>query len=118
MVLSMLEYIMGKNGFRKGLQLFAKKYHEKLAGQKEFQYSMEKLNDPRLRTPQLPSVSPYNAVGSGSLDWFFSQWFKSKETLDYGIETSSTRILPDGTYETEIVVNKNGMLPKCQLLLH
>ena len=106
MVLSMLEYLMGKNGFRKGLQHFAKKYQGKLAGQKEFQYSMEKLHDPRLRTPPLPPVNSYIAVGSGSLDWFFTQWFKTKETLDYGFETSSTRTLPDGTYETEIVINK------------
>ena len=108
MVLSMLEYILGKNGFRKGLEHFAKKYQGKLAGQKEFQYSMEKTNTPRLRNPPLPQVSPYNLLGSGSLDWFFVQWFKTKETLDYGFETSSTNHLPDGTFETEIVVNKKG----------
>jgi len=108
MVLSMLEYLMGKNSFTKGMQHFAEKYHGKLAGQKEFQHSMEKLNDPRLRTPSLPLVSPYKAVGSGSLDWFFTQWFKTKKTLDYDFETSSTRNLPDGSYETEIVINKKG----------
>ena len=108
MVLSMLEYLMGKNGFRKGLQHFAKKYQGKLAGQKEFQYSMEKLNTPRFRDPPLPSVSPYNEVGPGSLDWFFTQWFKTKKTLDYSFENSSTSHLPDGTYETEIVINKIG----------
>ena len=108
MVLSMLEYIMGKNNFRKGLQYFSKKYQRKLAGQKEFQSSMEKLFDPRLRTPKLPQVSPYNKLGVGSLDWFFTQWFKTKKTLDYGLENSSTRTLPDGTFATEIVINKNG----------
>ncbi len=108
MVLSMLEYILGKNGFRKGLENFAKKYQGKLAGQKEFQYSMENSNTPRLRNPPLPQVNPYNLLGSGSLDWFFVQWFKTKKTLDYSFETSSTVHLPDGTFETEIVVNKKG----------
>ena len=47
-------------------------------------------------------------MGSGSLDWFFAQWFKTKKTLDYDFGTSSTRNLPDGTYETELVINKKG----------
>ena len=46
-------------------------------------------------------------MGSGSLDWFFAQWFQTVKTLDYGFESSSTRALPDGTYETEIVIYKN-----------
>ncbi len=108
LVLSMLEYLLGKNRFTKGLQHFTKQYHGKLAGQAEFQDSMEKINDFRFRVPPLPQVKPYNQTGSGSLDWFFAQWFKTNEALDYGFETSNTNILPDGTYETKIVINKKG----------
>ena len=108
LVLSMLEYIMGKLAFKKGLQLFVQKYQGKLVTQKEFQYAMEKFNFPQQRTPPLPSERPYNSDGTGSLEWFFSQWFRTVQTLDYSFEDSITRNLPDGMYETEIKINKNG----------
>ena len=70
MVLSMLEYLMGNRAFRQGLQHFAQNNQGVLAGQKEFQVSMEKFNDPKRRVPPLPSVSPYGIKGKGSLDGF------------------------------------------------
>jgi hypothetical protein len=107
MVLSMLEYLMGNRAFRQGLQHFAQNNQGVLAGQKEFQVSMEKFNDPKRRVPPLPSVSPYGIKGKGSLDWFFSQWFRTVQTLDYSFERSTIRTLSDGMYETEIIINKN-----------
>ena len=108
MVLSMLEYMLGKRAFKKGLQLFVKEYQGKLVGQKEFQHAMEKFNFPQQKTPPLPFENPYNSDGIGSLEWFFSQWFRTVQTLDYSFEDSITRTLPDGMYETEIKINKIG----------
>ena len=108
MVLSMLEYMLGKLAFKKGLQHFVQIYQGELVGQKEFQHAMEKFNFPQQRTPSLPSESPYNTNGTGSLEWFFSQWFRTVQTLDYSFEDSITRTLPNGMYETEIKINKIG----------
>lgn len=109
MVLSMLEYMQGKRSFKKGLQHFSVKYQQKSVSQQEFQESMEKFNQPQLRLQSLPTVSPYDADGAGSLQWFFSQWFRTVQTLDYSFEESKTKTLADGRYETEIIINKNGV---------
>jgi len=108
MVLSMLEHVLGELAFKKGLQIFVKEYQGKLVGQKEFQHVMEKFNFPQKKTPPLPLEKPYNSEGIGSLEWFFSQWFSTVQTLDYSFEDSITRTLPDGMYETEIKINKIG----------
>ncbi|MDP6216347.1 MAG: M1 family aminopeptidase, partial [SAR324 cluster bacterium] len=108
MVFSMLEYFLGDIAFQKGLQHFFKNNQQKLVGLKEIQKAFEKFNHPSLRTPLLPAESPYNAEGYGSLEWFFSQWFRTVQTLDYSFEDSTTRTLSNGKYETIIMVNKIG----------
>ena len=109
MVFSMLEYLMGDIAFQKGLQHFFKNNQQKLVDLKEIQKSFEKFNQPSLRAPPLPAESLYYVDGYGSLEWFFSQWFLTVQTLDYSIEDSNTKTLTNGKYETEIMVNKIGV---------
>ena len=109
MVLSMLEYTMGDKAFKKAIQYFSQNYQQNVIELLEFQQAMEKFNYYQLRTPLLPSVSPYNMDGNGSLEWFFSQWFGTVQTLDYSFGDSTTRTLPNGFYETEVSVNKIGL---------
>ena len=108
MVFSMLEYLLGHRAFQQGLQHFFKNNQQKLVSIKEIQQAFEKFNRPHLRTPPLPEESPYNADGYGSLEWFFSQWFRSAQTLDYSFEDSTNRTLSNGKYETKIIINKIG----------
>ena len=108
MVFSMLEYLLGKRAFQQGLQHFSQTYHQNLVGIKEFQQAMEKFNFPALRIPPLPDEGPYRAEGPKSLEWFFSQWFRTVKTLDYSFEDSATKTLSNGKYETEIKINKIG----------
>ena len=109
MVFSMLEYLLGDIAFQKGLQHFFKNNQQKLVDLKEIQKSFEKFNQPSLRAPPLPAESLYYVDGYGSLEWFFSQWFLTVQTLDYSIEDSTTKTLTNGKYETEIMVNKIGV---------
>ena len=108
MVFSMLEYLLGHKAFKQGLQYFFKKNQQKLVSIKEIQKAFEKFNLPPLRTRPLPAKSPYNTGGHGSLEWFFSQWFRTVLTMDYSLEDSTTRTLSDGRYETKIIIKKIG----------
>ena len=96
MVFSMLEYMLGHRAFQQGLQHFINNNQQKLVRIREIQQAFEKFNLPHLRISQLPAESPYNADGHGSLEWFFSQWFRTVQTLDYSFEDSTTRTLPNG----------------------
>ena len=107
MVISMLESIIGYDVFKRGLQYFSRTFNEKIVGKKEFQQAFEKFKSQSLLN-MTKDFSHYSAVGSGSLEWFFSQWFQTVKTLDYSLEESTTRKLIDGTYETKVTVNKNG----------
>ena len=108
MVLSMLEYMLSEKAFQQGLMRFSQKNQQKVIGIQEFQQAFEKFNFPLLKAPPLPADAPYNAEGPGSLEWFFSQWFRTVETLDYSFEESNTKMLANGKYETEIKINKIG----------
>ena len=109
MVFSMLEYLLGHRAFQQGLQHFFNNNQQKLVRIREIQQAFEKFNLPHLRIHRLPAESPYNADGHGSLEWYFSQWFRTVQTMDYSFEDSTTRILPNGKYETEIIINKIGV---------
>ena len=108
MVISMLEFILGKSSFRQGIKYFSTEFNHKIVGIKEFQLSFEKYNLFHLRNPLINELNQYDAVGLGSLDWFFSQWFKTIKTLDYSFQGLMVRKLPNGFFETEVKVNKIG----------
>jgi len=107
MVISMLEFILGEDVFKKGLQYFSKEFNQKIVGKKEFQLAFEKFKTQSLFNTK-GEFSHYKAIGQGSLQWFFSQWFETVKTLDYSFEESTTRKLGGGIYETEVKVKNNG----------
>ncbi len=108
MVISMLESILGERVFRKGLKHFASEYNQKIVSIKEFQMSFEKYNIFFLRNPLFKELEHYNIVGQESLEWFFSQWFKTVKTLDYSFEEFKTIKLQNGFFETEVKIKKIG----------
>ena len=108
MVFSMLEYLVGPVVFKNGLHHFFKYNQKKMVTIKDLQKSFEKFNYPTHRNTNLPDKAPYNANGDGSLEWFFIQWFKTVQTMDYSFDDSTTFMLPDGKYKTEITIKKIG----------
>ena len=108
MVISMLEFILGKSSFRQGIKYFSSEFNHKIVDIKEFQWSFEKYNLFHLRNPLINELNQFNAVGRGSLEWFFSQWFKTVKTLDYSFQGLMVRKLSNGFFETEVKVNKIG----------
>ena len=108
-VLNMLEFIIGKKSFQKGMRFFAQNYQQNVIELDEFQQAMEKFTFNRLRDPPFLDQNLYNVDGKESLEWFFSQWFYSVKTLDYSFGESTTRTLPNGMYETEVIVKKIGL---------
>ncbi|MBF0288197.1 MAG: BamA/TamA family outer membrane protein [SAR324 cluster bacterium] len=89
LVLSMLEYVLGKNSFKKGLQHFYNQHQHQLATIEDLQHSMERN-------------------GKESLTWFFHQWFHTTNTLDYALAEHSYQSLANGRYQTSILVKRVG----------
>ncbi len=89
LVLSMLEYLVGKDTFQKGLLHFYTNHQHHLATVDDFKQAME-------------------TQAQSSLDWFFQQWFHTTKTLDYALEQHSYTQQPDGRYETSISIKRLG----------
>ena len=110
MVISMLEFVVGEEVFKKGLQNFTSEYNQKIVGIKEFQKSFEKFNSPTIRNGIIDGLKEYNVFGEGSLEWFFSQWFQTNKTLDYSLQRVTVRELTNNFFEAEIVIKKIGSI--------
>lgn len=87
LVISMLEYVMGKPAFQQGLLKFTQKFSQKMATEKDFQEALEE------------------ASGS-SLEWFFQQWFHEIPELDYSLQQFETEELPGGNYQTRVTIKQ------------
>lgn len=86
-VLSMLEYVIGDEAFRRGLQHFSQ------AGR----YQRQTAEDLR---------SSMELASGEDLEWFFSQWFETTEQLDYALGELQYDQLPSGDYLVRIEVRK------------
>ncbi|MGK5091426.1 M1 family aminopeptidase [Deltaproteobacteria bacterium TL4] len=94
LVLSMLEYLIGKENFKLGLAHFLETSQYQVATIETLQKSMEQFHP-------------------DSLQWFIAQWFYSTKLLDYAIKEVSYQSLPEDLYEVRIIVKKNekGQMP-------
>ena len=118
MVLSMLEYMLGKQGFQKGFQSFTENHFHKIGSLRNFQYEFEEvfkenngcisntsISEKRFEPIQNPSKSKV-CFTPPDLDWFFDQWFLQDMELDYALGNLKTQKKEGGDYLTEVEVKK------------
>ena len=118
MVLSMLEYMLGKQGFQKGFQSFTEKHFHKIGSLRNFQSEFEEvfkenngcisntsISEKRYEPTQTTSKSMV-CFTPPELDWFFDQWFLQDMELDYAIGNLKTQKKEGGDYLTEVEVKK------------
>lgn len=89
LVMSMLEYLVEPDVFRKALLRFYMNHSYRVA-------TVSNLRE---------SVEYYYQE---DLNWFFVQWFHTTKKLDYALEDISFEKRPDGKYESRIVVRRIG----------
>ncbi|MBF0279045.1 MAG: BamA/TamA family outer membrane protein [SAR324 cluster bacterium] len=94
LVVSMLEYLVGKDVFRNGFKHFFNEYQYELATENDLRQSMELYYGKRL-------------------DWFFQQWFHTTKELDYALGPVIEESLPDGQNKIEISIRQisSGVMP-------
>ena len=88
-VFRMLRYVLGDDAFRRVLRTYHERYRLKRVTGADFQRVAEE-------------------VGGRDLDWFFDQWVRRTDGLDYSVADASTRRLPDGRWQTRVVVRRVG----------
>jgi aminopeptidase N len=85
----MLQAFLGDSVFLRGLHLY--------------------YGENRLRHVALPDLERAMEEASGSsLRWFFDEWFRSNDRLDYGIGSARVTRLADGRYRTRVQVVRRG----------
>ncbi|MBF0289789.1 MAG: BamA/TamA family outer membrane protein [SAR324 cluster bacterium] len=87
LVISMLEYLVGKDTFQQGLSNFLNNHLYEISTEQDLKKSME-------------------LYYGEDLDWFFEQWFHTTKDLDYAIGNISEEELPNGQYKIQIVVEQ------------
>ncbi|MEC8271603.1 MAG: hypothetical protein VX030_04615, partial [SAR324 cluster bacterium] len=118
MVLSMLEYMLGKQGFQKGFQSFTENHFHKIGSLRSFQSEFEEvfkkingcISDKSIsETRSEPKKNPLHSrvcFPVPELDWFFDQWFLQDVELDYALGNLKTQKKEGGDYLTEVEVKK------------
>ncbi|MGA0350826.1 MAG: M1 family aminopeptidase [bacterium] len=118
MVLSMLEYMLGKQGFQKGFQSFTENHFHKIGSLRNFQSEFEEVfkeNNGCISNTSIsekgsePKKNPLHSQGCfpiPELDWFFDQWFLQDVELDYALGNLKTQKKEGGDYLTEVEVKK------------
>merc|ERR1711991_1242353 len=118
MVLSMLEYMLSKQGFQKGFQSFTESHWHKVGSLRNFQSEFEEVfknnngcfSDTSISEkksePKKNSLHPRVCFTLPELDWFFDQWFLQDIELNYALGNLKTQKKEGGDYLTEVEVNK------------
>ena len=118
MVLSMLEYMLGPQLFKKGFQSFTENHWLKVGSVKNFQSEFEavfqqnngcisnksfseELSEPIQNLPKSKVCFTHP-----ELNWFFDQWFREDMELDYALGSLKTQKLEEGDYLSEVEVKK------------
>lgn len=94
LVLRMLRYTIGDQAFRAGLELFYQNNKLTHVDSNDFQSAME-------------------TASNSDLDWFFDQWFRATNKLDYAIVGMQSEPVANGKWRTrvEIVRNSKDYMP-------
>ncbi|HJO58225.1 MAG TPA: BamA/TamA family outer membrane protein, partial [Nitrospinaceae bacterium] len=120
MVLSMLEYMLGPQLFKKGFQSFTENHWLKVGSVKNFQSEFEEVfqqNDgcisnksfsEELSEPIQNLPKSKVCFTHPELNWFFDQWFREDMELDYALGSLKTQKLEEGDYLSEVEVEKRG----------
>lgn len=88
-VFYMLRALLGEATFAELLRTYYARYRFRHVDEKAFRAVAEEVSD-------------------RELGWFFEQWLHTSATLDYGIDEASTERLPDGRWQTRVVVIREG----------
>lgn len=89
LVLRMLRYTIGDQAFRAGLKLFYQNNKLTHVDTNDFKNAME-------------------TASNSDLDWFFDQWFRSDNRLDYGITGMQPVQQASGKWRTAVQITRNG----------
>jgi len=89
LVYRMLRDLLGEDVFHAGLRLYYERKQLQHVREEDFRSAMEEASGRDLR-------------------WFFQQWIHTTATLDYAVESASTRRLADGQWETTVSVSRAG----------
>ena len=88
-VYRMLQAYLGDGAFRRGLRSYYERNKLRHVSLPDFQKAMEDAANTRL-------------------DWFFDEWFRNTDRLDYAIAGATVMRLVDGRFRTRLQVVRNG----------
>lgn len=89
LVLRMLEYLIGQDGMRNVFRTYFDRYAPGHVDEEAF-------------------VSVVEDVSGKDLDWFFDQWIRTTDQLDYSVARATTARQAEGSWETTVVVRRQG----------
>jgi hypothetical protein len=88
-VLHMLRHTVGDAAFRRGLRHYFEKNKLTHVDENDFRIAMEEAS-------------------GQDLDWFFDQWIRTTNTLDYAVTNVETQQTSAGTWRTRAEITRNG----------
>lgn len=91
---SMLDYLVGRDTFKKILQTYYKQFKFNHVNAKKFQAICER-------------------VSGIELDWFFTQWIHTTSRIDYACTDVTRKKQEDGSWNTDITIKRlgDGIMP-------
>lgn len=88
-VLRMLREYLGKPVMERVLHEYSRRFQYKHVTGEDFRHVAEQ-------------------VSGRDLDWFWGEWIRRTDKLDYAVAGATTRALPGGRWETRVTVRRNG----------
>lgn len=89
LVLRMLEYLIGQETMREVFRIYFDRYAPGHVDEQDFRSVVED-------------------VSGEDLDWFFDQWIRTTDQLDYGVQRATAVRRADGSWETTVAVRRQG----------